>query len=293
MSDELNRLRADPPAREAPIVHVDGSDSLGVVLGLVLARFDRQEEELKRVGAELERSRAEHLETRRALAELTDVVKSSNPTFDVNEQLASVVFSHVTDVRTRVALSLVNSVWRKASKVASSAAPLHIRPEMLEWYKKGARHGNTACERSLGCLYYAGNGVTKNVDTALQYYEKAAVKGDAGAQNGVGRCHYDMGRYEEAFKWFTKAAAQGDAGAQNGVGRCHCSKGRYEEAFKWWTKAAAQGDMYAEYNIGLCFENGRGVTKDIPKAIEWYAKASEKGNVYAAKRLRRLPQQSA
>ena len=42
------------------------------------------------------------------------------PTFDADEHVASVVFSHVTDVRTRVALAQVNTVWRSASKVASS-----------------------------------------------------------------------------------------------------------------------------------------------------------------------------
>ena len=54
------------------------------------------------------------------------------------------VFSHVTDVRTRVALSQVNTVWRGASKVASSMpTSLHFSTEMLHWYMKGARHGNT------------------------------------------------------------------------------------------------------------------------------------------------------
>ena len=251
MSNESKRRRVDPPAREAPSVDVDDDVSPGDVLRLLLARFEKQEEKLERVGAEL-------TATRRALAELTDVVESMTPTFDVNEHLASVVFSHVTDVRTRVALSLVSSVWRRASKVASSlpvgldVGSLHL----LEWYKKGDLHGNTECERMLGCLYFQGVGVERNLDTAMQYFEKAAAKGHAAAQNGVGRCHYE--------------------------------KGRYEEAFKWWTKAAAQGDMYAEYNIGLCFENGRGVTKDIPKAIEWYAKAAEKGYACAAKALRRL-----
>ena len=329
MRNVPERLHADPPAREAPSVHVDGSDSEGVVLELLLARFDRQEEKLERVGAQLERVREEHVETRaeltatrRALAELTGVVKSTNPTFDVNEQLASVVFSHVTDVRTRVALSLVNTVWRGASKVASSLpaklTSLQLCPEMLHWYMKGARHGNTECERTLGCLYFSGKSVVqRNVDTALRYFEKAAAKGDAAAQCCVGQCHTEKGRYEEAFKWYTKSAAQGyalsecilgllyehgegvkkdipkaiewyeksaakgHAAAQNGVGDCHFKEGRHEEAFKWYTKAAAQGYVDAEYNLGCHYEHGDGVKKDIPKAIEWYEKAAAKGDADA------------
>jgi tetratricopeptide (TPR) repeat protein len=256
MSNESKRRRVDPPAREAPSVDVDDDVSPGDVLRLLLARFEKQEEKLERVGAEL-------TATRRALAELTDVVESMTPTFDVNEHLASVVFSHVTDVRTRVALSLVSSVWRRASKVASSlpvgldVGSLHL----LEWYKKGDLHGNTECERMLGCLYFQGVGVERNLDTAMQYFEKAAAKGHAAAQNGVGRCHYEKGRYEEAFKWHTKSAAQGYANA--------------------------------EINLGILYEDGLGVTKDISKAIEWYTKAAEKGVVIAAKCLRKLTQPAA
>ena len=255
MSNESKRRRVDPPAREAPSVDVDDDVSPGDVLRLLLARFEKQEEKLERVGAEL-------TATRRALAELTDVVESMTPTFDVNEHLASVVFSHVTDVRTRVALSLVSSVWRRASKVASSLpAALEFSPKMLEWYKKGDLHGNTECERMLGGLYFLGVGEERNLDTAMQYFEKAAAKGHAAAQNGVGRCHYEKGRYEEAFKWHTKSAAQGYANA--------------------------------EINLGLLYEDGLGVTKDISKAIEWYTKAAEKGVVIAAKCLRKLTQPAA
>jgi TPR repeat protein len=258
MSNESKRRRPDPPAREAPSVDVDDDVSPGDALRLLLARFEKQEEKLERVREEHVETRAELTATRRALAELTDVVKSMNPTFDVNEQLASVVFSHVTDVRTRVALSQVNTVWRRASKVASAQPDaLDLRPEMLEWYQKGARHGNTECESIVGTLYFHGvGGVEKNFDTALRYFEKAAAKGHAAAQSGVGSCHFEMGRYEEAFKWYTKSAAQ--------------------------------GYVDAEHNLGVLYEDGRGVTKDISKAIEWYTKAAEKGDAFAAKRLRRL-----
>ena len=165
MIKESKRRRVDPPAREAPSVDVDDDDDVSPGVRLLLTRFEKQEEELKRVREEHVETRAELTATRRALAELTDVVKSMTPTFDVNEQLASVVFSHVTDVRTRVALSLVSSVWRRASKVVSAQpAALEFSPKMLEWYQKGARLGNTECERILGHVYFQGIGVEKNVD---------------------------------------------------------------------------------------------------------------------------------
>ena len=269
MIKESKRRRVDPPAREAPSVDVDDDDDVSPGVRLLLTRFEKQEEELKRVReehvetrAELTATRTELTATRRALAELTDVVKSMTPTFDVNEQLASVVFSHVNDVRTRVALSQVSSVWRRASKVVSAQpAALEFSPKMLEWYQKGARLGNTECERILGHVYFQGVGVERNLDTAMQYFEKAAAKGHAAAQNGVGRCHYEKGRYEEAFKWHTKSAAQGYA--------------------------------TAEIKLGILYGDGLGVTKDISKAIEWYTKAAETGVVIAAKCLRKLTQPAA
>ena len=73
--------RADPPAPETPgagvVDAVDAPVPVPVpadALRLVLERFDRLEDELRK-------SRAEHLETRRTLAEL---VRSIRPTFDVN-----------------------------------------------------------------------------------------------------------------------------------------------------------------------------------------------------------------
>ena len=84
MSNESKRRRPDPPAREAPSVDVDDEVSLGDALGLLLARFEKQEEKLERVREEHVETRAELTAPRRALAELTDVVKSMNPAFDVN-----------------------------------------------------------------------------------------------------------------------------------------------------------------------------------------------------------------
>ena len=213
--------------------------------------------------AEATRTELERLKEKLAAVEAKNAEYAEMyPTFNADEHVASVVFSHVTDVCTRVALSLVSSVWRRASKVASSLpAALEFSPKMLEWYQKGARLGNTECERMLGCLYFLGVGVERNLDTAMQYFEKAAAKGHAAAQNGVGSCHFLNRRYEEALKWHTKSAAQG------------CTD--------------------AEINLGLLYERGHGVIKDISKAIEWYTKAAEKGVVIAADYLRRLTQSAA
>ena len=71
--------------------------------------------------AEATRTELERLKEELAAAKATNAEYAEMyPTFNADEHVASVVFSHVTDVRTRVALAQVNTVWRAASKVASS-----------------------------------------------------------------------------------------------------------------------------------------------------------------------------
>ena len=284
-----------------------------------MALFQKQEELLKATRSELAQTKEELAAAKATIAEYAEM----HPTFDVNEDVASVVFSHVTNVRTRVALAQVNTVWRKASKVASSLpASLDFTgcpdekmgegkyscwtancayvvgiegvldlPEThfhglleqagadfsrtadqcnlgviydcaerydkaLEWYMKGARQGCMFCESNIGMIYKHGDGVEKNIDTALEWFTKSAEKDHAGAQYEAGAIHYDEGRYEEAFQWFTKSAAQGDTDAT--------------------------------LDLGECYEKGNGVKKDISEALKLYGKAIEKGHAEAKENLRRL-----
>ena len=41
-----------------------------------------------------------------------------------------------------------------------------------------ANKGNPESSRYLGLMYLSGNGVTKNLKTSIQWFEKAAVMGD-------------------------------------------------------------------------------------------------------------------
>ena len=199
----------------------------------------------------------------------------------------------------------------------------------MTWFTKAADQGIADAELRLGYCYQLGNGVELNLDTAMEWYEKAAAKGHVNGQVNIGIVSYKKERYEDAVTWFTKAAeqhdadaerwlghcyrfgngveqnfdtalewyekaaAKGHAGAQYGIGIVNYKKERYEEAVTWFTKAAAQGDTDAEVHLGDCYRKGRGVTRDIPKAIEWYTKAAEKVDTEAAESLRELTQLAA
>jgi tetratricopeptide (TPR) repeat protein len=314
MKDESKRRRVDPPAREAPGGDVDDCAPGGGGPGLVsMALFQKLEELLKATRSELAQTKEELAAAKATIAEYAEM----HPTFDVNEDVASVVFSHVTDVRTRVALAQVNTVWRKASKVASSlpasldftGCPNKLNEEKT-WFMKdeyvlgiegvldlpdahfhrlledaGADLTSLGVQCNLGLFYE----VAKRYDKALDWYHRGARQGCEACECNIGNSYYYGHGVERnidtALEWYTKAAEKGHALAQHKVGVIHHEKGQHVEAFKWFKKAAIQGIIQAEYNLGKCYEDGLGVDKNIPKAVKWYTKAAEQGHAPAQNKV--------
>ena len=79
--------------------------------------------------------------------------------------------------------------------------------------REAAKNGDAAAQYSLGCRYYKGNGVEKDMSEAVKWLRKAAEQGNASAQYNLGLC-YAIGKgvrksSKEAGNWFRKAAEQG------------------------------------------------------------------------------------
>ncbi|MBR4940680.1 MAG: sel1 repeat family protein, partial [Clostridia bacterium] len=65
-----------------------------------------------------------------------------------------------------------------------------------------------------------------------------------------------------------------------------CEEGKGVEkdlsrAVYWYGKAAEQGDGGAMYKLGWCFLNGVGVQRDKGRAAYYYNKAARQGNLLA------------
>ena len=99
----------------------------------------------------------------------------------------------------------------------------------------------------LGECYLHGHGVEKNVSKTIELWEFAAKEGD-----GV--------RMELANLYCAGIEFEPD----------------YEKAVYWWKKAAHldydpdRGFPEARYELGVCYYEGKGVEKDIQKAIEYF-----------------------
>ena len=86
------------------------------------SELERTRKELEATRAKLARTEATLKTTEATLALKTKVVDSflrpQPVAFDVDGNVACVVLSHVSDVKTRLALAQVGKVWRRASKEA-------------------------------------------------------------------------------------------------------------------------------------------------------------------------------
>jgi TPR repeat protein len=116
-------------------------------------------------------------------------------------------------------------------------------------------------------------------------FRKAAVKGDATAQDKLGMVLM-TGRGDgpdpvEAAQWFRKAAEQGLPDAEFNLGIAYF-EGRglakdSAEAAKWYRRAAEHGLARAQHNLSLLYANGLGVERDEAEAIRWCRLAAEQG----------------
>ncbi|MBO7598522.1 MAG: SEL1-like repeat protein [Bacteroidales bacterium] len=129
--------------------------------------------------------------------------------------------------------------------------------EAVQWFEKAAIRGHSASQYQLGRCFYKGIGVTQNYQTAVSWWQKSADQGYDKAQYGLGVC-YDFG----------------DGVPQN-----------YQKAVEWYQKAVAQDNTDAQYNLGACYYEGEGVAKDYQKAAELYRQAADKGLVDAQYQL--------
>src|SRR5689334_7955004 len=50
-----------------------------------------------------------------------------------------------------------------------------------------------------------------------------------------------------------------------------------EKAVEFYTLAANQANAAAQYRLGICYQNGKGVVQDLKKAVEFYTLAANKG----------------
>ena len=259
------------------------------------SELERTRKELEATRAKLARTEATLKTTEATLALKTKVVDSflrpQPVAFDVDGNVACVVLSHVSDVKTRLALAQVGKVWRRASKEVASL------PASLDFSR--CRGSKCTKEAKVDHVHHVLriNGLDKLTEARFM----SLLRDDMGSRDTyqylLGRYHGRASRYEEAAECFKSALAAGDRDAKCRLGGCYYLLGcRYHaepndiKAVEVWRKGEALGYSYSlcYFQLGNCYEMGHGVAKDVFKAVEYWKKAARKDSAPAKEKLASL-----
>jgi len=152
----------------------------------------------------------------------------------------------------------------------------------LYWLKLAEANGQIA-ERVYALLYLDGVLVTKSISRAYSLFLQAAEKGDPAAQYTVSM-EYFRGKFlsknpTQALEWLTRSAENGYGPAYRVLGGIYAN-GSYgiardnNKAGKWLDLAKDQNKATA-LDVAEMYLEGRGVTRDIDRAIEYYNELAE------------------
>jgi len=106
-----------------------------------------------------------------------------------------------------------------------------------------ANGGDAAAQVMVGESYQGGKGIPQDYALAVEWYRKAADKGDIAAEMHLAALYRDGGG-----KHFARDMVQAAA---------------------WYRKAADQGDVKAQGTLGVLYSMGQGVPRSSVEAYYW------------------------
>ncbi|CAF3395769.1 unnamed protein product [Rotaria sp. Silwood1] len=156
----------------------------------------------------------------------------------------------------------------------------------LYYFRLAAENGNVNALAYLGKLYSEKNDfIQQNNQTALQFFQSAADKGNPIGQAGLGLAYYHGAgvekNYDKAFRLFHLSADQSYAEGQLMLGVMYYNGqgiGRdIKMALKWFQAASQSGHILAYYNLAQMHATGTGVLRSCPTATELFKSVAERG----------------
>jgi TPR repeat protein len=154
-----------------------------------------------------------------------------------------------------------DAILARATKIIETLekADTKMQNEAVALFQTGAEHGDATSMRNLGVAYQSGLGGTRDQARAIEWYEKAAAKGDVESVRALAKL-YGIAADEAQIKLYENAAGE---------------KPNYAKAREWYEKAAATGDLSNLVFLGRLYEDGKGGAPDHAKAGELFEKARQ------------------
>lgn len=125
------------------------------------------------------------------------------------------------------------------------------------WFQKSAQAGEPAGMQCLAVAFTTGQGVTRDIDQAKKWFQKARDAWLAAAKSG----DVDAMLYLAEVHWFGSGVAR-DA----------------TQAAAWYLKAAKLGRVDAMLLLALMHSRGQGVAQDDKQVVHWYRQAADRGD---------------
>lgn len=199
----------------------------------------------------------------------------------------------------------LGNLYYQGTEVAKDAQ------QAAKWFTLSALQGFAHAEWNLAVCFMRGEGVERNFDQAIYWFGEAVADGYAknfqtlckDAEKGwkgqlfgtylQGMAYYagTNRNFEKAVESFKQCDKKGIAEAQTMEALCYANKewekGNLKKGVKMLMKAS-ETLSNAAYYLGLLYEVGRGVEKDMDKAVALFKQAASGGNALAQSYLGNL-----
>lgn len=164
--------------------------------------------------------------------------------------------------------------------------------EAISAYDSGSKIGDIRCDQRLGIIYYNGEGVSRDLDKAIKYIEKAAANKSPHAMYMLGIAYLRQNKFgedtlkvtkkllDEAYELKSAYAAEYLAFLMLNDKKSgkEINEKKLLEYLEFGFESGIVGSLF---QYGYIYENGIAVEKDLEKAYYYYKNAADKGYVKA------------
>ena len=156
----------------------------------------------------------------------------------------------------------------------------HQYKKAFDAYMQGAEKDENGCFASVAYCYQNGHAVKKDLQKAIEYYEKASDFGSALAARNLGDLYYfetpikenETENTKNALKFYERAFYLGDIQIAKKIGFIYLNDETLQDvqkAIEWYEKGLSLGDYSLNFDLAYVYLNDRFVPSDYEKGLNY------------------------